>query len=210
MRLLSLLGAVLALAAVLLAVLWPSATGACPYLAAPSWRGLSSVLPRGVSSALGLLPPALRELLPRPLLAPPDARYGADGVRLFTRAELARHDGSDAALPLLLAIRGDVFDVTVKGHQFYAKGSGYNVFTGRDCTRALTLGSLAAENVARGEDVSDFDEAQRAALVEQHKFYADKYPLAGRLIPLAEDDTAPVMVAALAAAAERLRAASAQ
>jgi predicted heme/steroid binding protein len=30
----------------------------------------------------------------------------------FTRAELARHDGTDAALPVLIAYKGKVYDVT--------------------------------------------------------------------------------------------------
>ena len=53
----------------------------------------------------------------------------------FTRAELARFDGSDPELPLLLAINGHVFDVSV-APEHYGKKGGYAGFAGRDGTRA--------------------------------------------------------------------------
>ncbi len=104
-----------------------------------------------------------------------------DGLRIFTRAELARYDGSDPALPLLLGMYGDVFDVTEKGSRFYGPGMAYSVFAGKDGTRALTLGSLDPSDIERAGDVSDFDEQQTHALLEQHRFYKDKYPTVGRL-----------------------------
>jgi len=43
--------------------------------------------------------------------------------------------------PLLIALKGVIFDVT-EGHKFYGPGAPYNVFAGKRCGRALTLGSL--------------------------------------------------------------------
>jgi membrane-associated progesterone receptor component len=106
---------------------------------------------------------------------------GGDGgaARLFTVEELRGYDGSDASRPILLGMAGDVFDVTEKGRQFYGPGAAYSVFAGRDATRALTLGSLEAADLTAGVD--DFNEAQLAALKEQHAFYLGKYPRVGSL-----------------------------
>jgi hypothetical protein len=115
--------------------------------------------------------------------APAGAEFdAATGLRLFSLAELARHDGSDASLPLLLAMWGDVFDVGEKGAQFYGPGMSYAVFAGRDGTRALAVGSLEAEDV-QSLDVSDFSALYMQMLVDQHKFYFDKYPRVGLLRP---------------------------
>jgi hypothetical protein len=105
------------------------------------------------------------------------------GLREWTAAELAAHDGSDPAKPILLGMGGDVFDVTEKGRQFYGPGAPYALFAGRDATRALALGSLDDGDLARGGDVADFDDRQRAALREQHDFYLGKYPRVGRIAP---------------------------
>lgn len=139
---------------------------------------------------------------------------GAAGTRVYTRAELAAYDGSDPAAPLLLGMGGDVFDVTAKGAQFYGKGAGYNLFAGRDSTRALALGSLDPADIANWR-TDDFTPAQAAALAEQHKFYVDKYgPRVGVLaegevpVPLAPPaaspataEAAPVVAATAAEAA---------
>jgi hypothetical protein len=75
---------------------------------------------------------------------------------------------------------GDVFDVKEKGAQFYAKGSGYNMFAGKDSTRALSLGSMEEKDLYSA-DISDFTEAQLRAVKEQHDFYLGKYTLVGRI-----------------------------
>jgi predicted heme/steroid binding protein len=64
-----------------------------------------------------------------------------DKLRVFTLEELKKYDGSDAELPILLAIGGKVVDVS-SGAKFYAPGKMYSQFAGTACTRALTLGSL--------------------------------------------------------------------
>jgi hypothetical protein len=40
------------------------------------------------------------------------------GMRELTLQQLAQHDGSDPSLPMLLSIRGVVYDIT-SGKQFY-------------------------------------------------------------------------------------------
>lgn len=48
-------------------------------------------------------------------------------------------------------------------------------------TRALSLGSLEEDDVAKGGDVSDFTEAQRKMVADQHEFYLGKYPRVGKI-----------------------------
>jgi len=116
----------------------------------------------------------------------PALRDAATGLPSFSLAELAAFDGTRGgsgggeASPLLLGIWGDVFDVRAKGAQFYAPGAPYAVFAGRDGTRALTLGTLDAAEVAR-LDVDDFSEQFLRMVLEQHKFYAGKYERVGVL-----------------------------
>jgi len=104
------------------------------------------------------------------------------GLRIYTLKELAKYDGSDETLspPLLLAIWGDVFDVSVLGKDFYAPGKTYSCFGGKDGTRALTLGSLDKADV-NNLDVSDFDANFFKMMIDQHSFYANKYPRVGVL-----------------------------
>ena len=194
-----LLAGAVACVAVLAALFLAPDTGTpCPYLPAAGPAGrLVAVLASAQTAGA-----ALGRLLTAPLraagLLPPssDDSFDAFGQRLFTLAELRRHDGSDPARPLHLAIGGDVFDVSVKGAQFYGPGMGYSLFAGRDATRSLALGSLDHGDLERGDDVADFTPQQLEALREQHAFYKGKYPLAGKLRP--EKQARPVPLAAAA------------
>eukprot|EP00941_MAST-03F_sp_MAST-3F-sp1_P004904 g4904.t1 len=93
--------------------------------------------------------------------------------------ELARHDGSDASLPLLLAFGGEIFDVT-NGSDFYKKGAPYNVFTGNHYTRALVLQSLNAEDLTN--DLSDLSVDRLRDFRETQYFYRNRYALVARLL----------------------------
>ena len=105
---------------------------------------------------------------------------------MVTREELALHNGvhDPKIYPIWLAIDGVVLDVSSdEGQRFYAPGRDYAVFAGTDSTRALALGSLDAEDVERGDDVSDFNEGQQKELRGRILFYLEKYPAVGRLGP---------------------------
>uniref|UniRef100_K3XCD2 Cytochrome b5 heme-binding domain-containing protein n=1 Tax=Globisporangium ultimum (strain ATCC 200006 / CBS 805.95 / DAOM BR144) TaxID=431595 RepID=K3XCD2_GLOUD len=107
------------------------------------------------------------------------APVGASQLTKFTLEELAKYDGSDKSLPILLAIGGKVVDVT-QGEKFYGPGKMYHQFAGRACTRALTLSSLDKNDIS--DDVSDFDDKQKQEMEETTLFYYDKYPVVGVLV----------------------------
>ncbi|KAJ1958563.1 hypothetical protein GGI12_004699 [Dipsacomyces acuminosporus] len=89
--------------------------------------------------------------------------------RTFTQQELAQYDGSDPTKPLLLAIEGDVYDVT-SGWAFYGPGSSYSLFAGRDSSRAFGTNCLS-----RGDhlthDTRGLTDGEIAAIKGWHKFF---------------------------------------
>ncbi len=54
----------------------------------------------------------------------------------FTTATLVRYDGTDTALPILIAYEGNVYDVT-PGKDFYEPGAIYHFLAGTDGTELL-------------------------------------------------------------------------
>lgn len=70
----------------------------------------------------------------RPFAVPDPATLAPPNLeRTFSVEELARHDGTDPALPILVAIKGLVYDVTRK-RDSYGPGAGYHVFAGKDAS----------------------------------------------------------------------------
>ena len=65
--------------------------------------------------------------------------YWWTGPVNLTPAELALFNGTDTQKPIFLAINGTIFDVS-EGRHTYGPGGGYNVFAGRDATRAFVTG----------------------------------------------------------------------
>lgn len=111
----------------------------------------------------------------------PSYETNEEGLRYYTLTELSQYDGNDPDKPILLGMNGDIFDVTEKGKQYYGKDAAYQVFAGKDSTRALTLGSLDPKDIYEKTDTDDFNEQQIKALKEQHEFYLGKYPRVGKI-----------------------------
>ena len=97
----------------------------------------------------------------------------------LTPSVLRRHDGSNRSLPILLAAKGVVYDVT-RGRDFYGAGGAYNLFTGRDCSRALAKMSLDPVDVT--EDVSDLTADELKVLDDWVVKLESKYPAVGRVV----------------------------
>ena len=96
----------------------------------------------------------------------------------LTVPELKLHDGSNSLLPVLLAAKGVIYDVT-RGRDFYGKGGPYNGFAGIDCSRALAKVSLDAKDL--NDDVTDLYAAERDVLNDWVRKFEDKYPVVGVL-----------------------------
>jgi membrane-associated progesterone receptor component len=99
--------------------------------------------------------------------------------RDYSLSELAAYDGSDPTRPLLIGIRGHVYDVT-RGRDFYGPGGPYGMFAGKDCTRALAKVSFDEEHFTGGIEGLELDELDK--LEEWIEMFEGKYRRVGRLL----------------------------
>lgn len=109
----------------------------------------------------------------------PSAPFPEADQRDYTRSEIAVYDGSDPSKPLLVAIRGHVYDVT-RGRDFYGPGGPYGMFAGQDCTRALAKMSFDEDQLTADLDGLEPDEIER--LEEWIEMFEGKYRRVGRLL----------------------------
>ncbi|CAI5481646.1 unnamed protein product [Closterium sp. Yama58-4] len=70
--------------------------------------------------------------VPPPVPGPPEPIK----IGEITLEELSQYSGSDPEKPILLAIRGKIYDVT-RGKHFYGPGGPYAVFAGKEASRAF-------------------------------------------------------------------------
>ncbi|KAF2451605.1 cytochrome b5 [Karstenula rhodostoma CBS 690.94] len=96
---------------------------------------------------------------------------------VITRDYLAKCDGTNGGFPTLVAIKGDVFDVS--GKDTYAPGKNYHVFTGKEPNRALGLSSLEPKDCI--SDYSGLAEDKLQVLNDWHTFFSKRYNIVGRL-----------------------------
>lgn len=99
--------------------------------------------------------------------------------RDYTREELKQFDGRDPTKAIMLAIKGKIFDVS-RGASFYGPGGAYNVFAGKDASRAFAK-SDTDPAVANNPDISDLTESERATLEEWYDRLSSKYDFVGNL-----------------------------
>ncbi|KAI8978966.1 cytochrome b5-like heme/steroid binding domain-containing protein [Pilobolus umbonatus] len=95
-------------------------------------------------------------------------------------SELSKYNGSDPSLPIYVAIKGDVFDVS-KNTSSYGPGAGYNVFTGKDSSKALGMSSLKPEDCIA--DYSGLTEKELETLEQWHAFFSKRYNIVGKVVP---------------------------
>jgi predicted heme/steroid binding protein len=60
--------------------------------------------------------------------------------RDYNAEELKQYDGTDPTKPILLGVKGKIYDVSAK-EEFYGPGGAYSAFAGRDASRALAKGT---------------------------------------------------------------------
>lgn len=101
----------------------------------------------------------------------------AKEILLWSKQELAKYDGSSENTKVYLAFLGLVYDVTVNS-QHYSKGADYNIFAGRDATRAFLTGNFTHD---LHDDIKDVDGSLYSQIESWSSFYSSNYPVLGRL-----------------------------
>ncbi|CAM0134828.1 hypothetical protein VKS41_000612 [Umbelopsis sp. WA50703] len=97
---------------------------------------------------------------------------------LIDPAYMAQCDGSNPDMPIYVAIRGHVFDVS-NNRDAYGPGKGYNVFCGKDSSKALGKSSLKPEDCV--PDISQLSEKELHTLDQWFAFFSKRYPIVGKL-----------------------------
>lgn len=96
----------------------------------------------------------------------------------LTKAQLSRYNGTTEGLPILVAIRGKIYDVS-SGKTFYGPGGSYAMFSGKDASRALAKMSTKNEDVVA--DLDGLTEKELGVLDDWDKKFAAKYSVVGRV-----------------------------
>jgi len=96
----------------------------------------------------------------------------------ISEAQLSRYDGKNGSLPILVAIRGKIYDVS-SGKSFYGPGGSYAMFSGKDASRALAKMSTKEEDVVA--DIDGLTEKEIGVLDDWDRKFAAKYPVVGRV-----------------------------
>jgi len=96
----------------------------------------------------------------------------------YSTIQLKEYDGSDATKPILVAIKGTIFDVSAKA-DVYGQGKSYNIFAGKDGSRGLGLSSLKAEDAVA--DYSGLGEKEMKVLDDWHSFFSKRYNIVGKV-----------------------------
>lgn len=96
----------------------------------------------------------------------------------LTPEQLAKHDGS-TGLPIYIAIKGVIYDVSANS-DMYIKGKAYNVFCGKDCSRALATSVLDPSQCI--PDTEGLDAESLQTLDKWVEFYKKKYPVVGTVV----------------------------
>ncbi|KAK7266966.1 hypothetical protein RIF29_19628 [Crotalaria pallida] len=111
-----------------------------------------------------------------------DAKPAAEPVQLgeITEEELRPYNGSDPSKPILMAIKGQIYDVS-SARNFYGPGSPYAMFTGKECSRALALLSFKPQDI--NGNLEGLDESELAVLEDWEYKFMEKYPKVGQLVP---------------------------
>lgn len=91
---------------------------------------------------------------------------------------MRRYDGSPGSPGLLLALLGEVYDVS-RGGEYYGPGGGYSFFAGRDASRAYVTGKFEEEGLV--SNVDGLSSSDYLGLEEWSSFYQKDYVKVGVL-----------------------------
>ncbi|KAK0526857.1 hypothetical protein OC834_004650 [Tilletia horrida] len=108
---------------------------------------------------------------------------------VMTAERLRLFNGTDASLPLLVALDRRVYDVSTK-RDVYGPGGGYETFSGRDSTRNFAL--YSTESKDDGSCIDDLEEKDFKMLAEWRRWFDERYPLVAVITEkLCESDDSP-------------------
>nr|CAB3494266.1 unnamed protein product [Digitaria exilis] len=149
----------------------------------------SRLASRGVRCSAGQggvkVPAKLAELWEAAKGAPPLAVLAgvAAAVAIFkvgeiTEEELRQYDGSDPEKPLLMAIKGQIYDVS-QSRMFYGPGGSYALFAGKDASRALAKMSFEPQDL--NGDISDLTPMELGSLNDWEYKFTSKYVKVGTI-----------------------------
>ncbi|KAI0743671.1 cytochrome b5-like heme/steroid binding domain-containing protein [Daedaleopsis nitida] len=122
-----------------------------------------------------------QEPAPKPVMQPAKDDLAPPKDDSFTLEQLKAFDGSDPSKPIYVAIKGTVFDVTRKADT-YGAGKSYNIFAGKDASRALGMSSLKLEDAV--SDYSTLSEGDMKTLNDWFDFFTKRYNIVGKVIDL--------------------------
>lgn len=129
----------------------------------------------------------------RPKTPPPSQKTHSPTVfRIFSPPELKPYNGENN-MPVYLAVRGRVFDVT-SGKNFYGPGGPYENFAGRDASRGLACGSFDEDMLTKNlegplDSLEGLGEEELQALQDWQDRFEEKYLVVGKLTAAGYDTT---------------------
>ncbi|KAF8314427.1 cytochrome b5 [Clavulina sp. PMI_390] len=98
----------------------------------------------------------------------------------YTYQSLAAFDGSTPGQPIFVSVKGIVFDVTPNA-AMYTPGSKYNMFAGKDGSKALAISSMSPTD-AVPVDVSTLTPEQVGKLDGWYQFFEKRYNIIGKIV----------------------------
>ncbi|XP_014214179.1 membrane-associated progesterone receptor component 1 [Copidosoma floridanum] len=107
--------------------------------------------------------------------------------RDFTVEELKPYNGTGPDGRILVAVNGNVFDVT-KGARYYGPGGPYSAFGGRDASRGLATFSIDPGKDAY-DDLSDLNSDEMNSVREWEEQFKERYDYVGKLLKPGEPHT---------------------
>lgn len=124
-----------------------------------------------------------RDFEEQPQALPPPVQLGE-----ITELELKEYDGSDPNKPLLMAIKGQIYDVS-QSRMFYGPGGPYALFAGKDASRALA--KLSFEEKDLTGDIAGLGAFELDALQDWEFKFMSKYVKVGTVkqaVPVNDDE----------------------
>ncbi|KAL6642865.1 hypothetical protein ACP70R_021046 [Stipagrostis hirtigluma subsp. patula] len=156
-----------------LAELWAAAKGAPPLSMLAAAVAAVAIYKVG-SGLLAPPPPPPRRREEAPAAPIPEPVQ----VGEITEEELRQYDGSDPEKPLLMAIKGQIYDVS-QSRMFYGPGGSYEMFAGRDASRALAKMSFEPKDLTG--DISGLTPMELGSLNDWEYKFTSKYVKVGTI-----------------------------